>query len=213
MNVDRAVAQLKAAGLSNVLGVQCHVGSRDDRTNLFKSAVAHFGGVDILISNAAVSPAVGPVLDASEEAWDKIFEINVKAAFLLAQEARPLLQKRGGGNIVFVSSIAGLNPFPLLGAYSVSKTALFGLTKAAAQDLASEGIRVNCVAPGIIKTQFSKALYESQTAYDHAISSVPVGRLGESPEIAGVVSFLVSEDASYITGETIVAAGGMTSRL
>lgn len=122
-----------------------------------------------------------------------------------------------------------------MGAYSVSKTALLGLTKAAAQDLAPEGIRVNCVAPGIIKTTFSKAvsipivyvvnrsdccdgssftqLYETKTAHDAAISTVPMGRLGETPEIAGVVSFLVSDDASYITGETIVASGGMPSRL
>lgn len=110
-NVERAVAQLHAAGLTNVLGVKCHVGSREERTHLFAQACERFGGVDILVSNAAVNPAVGPVLDASEEAWDKIFEINVKAAFLLAQEAKPLLQKRGGGSIVFVSSIAGFNPF------------------------------------------------------------------------------------------------------
>lgn len=110
-NVERAVAQLHSVGLPNVVGVQCHVASREDRTNLFAKACERFGGVDILVSNAAVSPAVGPVLDASEEAWDKIFEINVKSAFLLAQEVKPLLQKRGGGSIVFVSSIAGFSPF------------------------------------------------------------------------------------------------------
>lgn len=157
-NVQRAVADLHAAGLPNVLGVKCHVGSSADRTELFRKTREHFGGVDILVSNAAVSPAVGPVLDASEDAWDKIFEINVKAAFLLAKEAKSHIQERGGGNIVFVSSIAGFNPFSLLGAYSVSKTALLGLTKAAAQDLAPDGIRVNCVAPGVIKTNFSKAV-------------------------------------------------------
>lgn len=111
-----------------------------------------------MVSNAAVNPEVGCVMDCSEQAWDKIFEINVKSAFLLAKEAVPFLRKRGGGNIVFVSSIAGLQPFPLLGAYSVSKTALIGLTKAASSDLAAENIRVNCLAPGIVETKFSSAV-------------------------------------------------------
>lgn len=155
------MAELHAAGLANVVGVRCHVGSAEERTNLFRIAAERFGGLDILVSNAAVNPTVGGVLDATEEAWDKIFDINVKAAFLLAQEAKPMLQQRKNASIVFVSSIAGFNPFALLGAYSVSKTALLGLTKAAAQELAPDGIRVNCVAPGIIKTNFSKAVSSS----------------------------------------------------
>lgn len=100
-----------------------------------------------------------------------------------------------------------------MGAYSVSKTALFGLTKALAPDLAPKNIRVNCVAPGVIKTKFAKALYESKTAYEILMSQVPMNRLGTPDEIAGLVAFLVSDDAGYITGETIVASGGMASRL
>lgn len=112
-NVNRAINELKAAGLTNVVGVKCHVGDKEDRTALFSTAIKEYGGLDILISNAAVNPTVGQVLDASEEAWDKIFDINVKSAFLLAKEARPLITKRGGGSIVFVSSVAGYNPFPV----------------------------------------------------------------------------------------------------
>lgn len=212
-NVSKAVADLKAGGLTNVLGIKCHVASKEDRHTLFAETIKQFGGLDILISNAAVNPEVGGVLDASEDAWDKIFDINVKAAFMLAKEARPLISKRGGGSIVFISSIAGYNPFQLLGAYSISKTTLFGLTKAAAQNVATENIRVNCVAPGVIQTKFSKPLYESETALETALQSIPLKKLGQPDEIAGVVSFLVSEDASYITGETITAAGGMLSRL
>lgn len=113
------------------------------------------------VSNAAVNPEVGQVLDASEQAWDKIFDINVKSSFMLAKEAKPLIVKRGGGAIVFMSSIGGYQPFEQLGAYSVSKTALFGLTKAAALDLVRENIRVNCVAPGIIETKFSASVSKS----------------------------------------------------
>lgn len=108
------MADLKAAGLTNVVGLQCHVGNKEDRTALFTTAVKEFGGLDILVSNAAVNPAVGPVLNASEDAWEKIFDINVKAAFLLAKEAKPLITKRGGGSIVFISSIAGYSPSPVI---------------------------------------------------------------------------------------------------
>lgn len=211
-NVQKAVSELQKEGLQ-VHGVKCHVGNAEDRQNLFAEALKKYGGIDILVSNAAVNPEVGAVLDCSEQAWDKIFDINVKCSFLLAKEAVPHLRNRGGGSIVFVSSIAGFQPFALLGAYSVSKTALFGLTKAASQDLATENIRVNCVAPGVIQTKFSSALHESETANEAAISMIPMRRLGQPNEIGGLVAFLVSDDASYITGETVVASGGMASRL
>ncbi|CAD7083262.1 unnamed protein product [Hermetia illucens] len=213
MNVQKAVQELKKDKLE-VFGLKCHVGNAADRKRLFEETIKKYGKLNILISNAATNPAVGPVLDCEEGVWDKIFDVNVKSSFMLAKEALPYIRNQGaGGSIVFVSSIAGLNPSPLLGAYSVSKTALFGLTKAAAQDLAREGIRVNCLAPGIIQTKFSSTLHESKTANEAALSTIPMNRLGSSEEMAGVVAFLVSNDASYITGETIVAAGGATSRL
>lgn len=211
-NVEKAVKQLKDLGLQ-VHGIKCHVGNADDRNRLYEEAVKQFGGIDILVSNAAVNPEAGQVLDCSEQAWDKIFDINVKCSFLLAKEVLPHLKKRGGGSIVFVSSIAGFQPFSLLGAYSVSKTALFGLTKAASQDLAQDNIRVNCLAPGVVKTRFSSALHETDEAQEAAVSMIPMKRLAEPDEMGGVVAFLVSDDASYITGETVVAAGGMASRL
>ncbi|RZF43194.1 hypothetical protein LSTR_LSTR013874 [Laodelphax striatellus] len=211
-NVEKAVGKLKNQGYK-VSGLVCHVGKKEDREKLLTEAASKFGGIDILVSNAAVNPIVGPVLDCPESAWDKIFEINVKAAFMLSQEALPYIRKRGGGSIIYISSIAGYQPLGLLGAYSVSKTALLGLTKAAAVDLASENIRVNCVAPGIIKTNFSSALHESETAREAALTQIPMNLLGEPKEIAGVVAFLVSEDASYITGESIIASGCMASRL
>ncbi|XP_055911758.1 dehydrogenase/reductase SDR family member 4 [Eupeodes corollae] len=211
-NVDAAVDKLKKLNLE-VLGVKCHVGLSEERKALFEQTIQKYGKLNILVSNAASNPAVGGVLECEESVWDKIFDVNVKAAYLLAKESLPHLRKSKGSNIVFVSSIAGYDPFELLGTYSVSKTALIGLTKAAAKELAPEGIRVNCIAPGIIRTKFSKPLYESESAHDEALSRIPMGRLGESDEMAGVASFLVSEDASYITGEAIVASGGMTSRL
>lgn len=211
-NVQRAVEELRKANL-NVIGLKCHVSDAADRKRLFDETIRQFGKLNILVSNAATNPAVGGVLECDEKVWDKIFDVNVKAAYLLAKEALPWLRLQQGSSIVFVSSIAGYEAFELLGAYSVSKTALIGLTKAAAKDLAPEGIRVNCMAPGIIKTNFSKALYEDEAANEATLSRVPMNRLGLPHEIASVAAFLVSDDASYITGETIVASGGMSGRL
>jgi len=212
-NVKSAVELLKAKGLGNIAGIVCHVAKKDDRQRLYKEAVDKFGGIDILVSNAAANPVAGQVLDCPEEAWDKIFETNVKSAFMLSKEVVPFMQKRGSGSIIYISSIAGLVPFEMLGAYSVSKTALLGLTKAVSQQLASDNIRVNCIAPGIIKTKFSEPLHMSETALEISKSLVALNRLGEVHEVAGTAAFLCSDDASYITGETIVVSGGMKSRL
>lgn len=211
-NVDRAVAELKGQGCS-VIGFPCHVAKDQDRENLIKKTVEKFGGIDILVSNAAVNPTVGGVLDCPPDIWDKIFEVNVKNALQLTQLVVPHMQKRNGGAIVYVSSIAGFQPMPVLGAYSVSKTALLGLNKAVAQQVASDNIRVNCVAPGIVETKFSSALTENEAILDKMLEQIPLGRIAKPHEMAGLVSFLVSDDASYITGESFVAAGGMQSRL
>jgi dehydrogenase/reductase SDR family member 4 len=150
-NVDEAVKSLKDLGIVDVIGVTCHVAKESDRKKLFEQTIQKFGGIDVLVSNAAVNPAVSSVLDSTEEVWDKIFDVNVKASYLLAKEVKPYIIERGGGSIVFISSIGGFQPFDLLGAYSVSKTALFGLTKAAALECVKDNIRVNCVAPGVIE--------------------------------------------------------------
>lgn len=156
----------------------------------------------------------GPVLECSEQNWNRIFETNVKAMWQLSKEVYPHLKKVHGGNIVLVSSVAGYQPLgSLIGAYAVSKTTLFGLTKALSQGLVNDGIRVNCVAPGIVQTKFSKVLYESPDAMKCALEMIPMKRLAVPEDIAGTVAFLVSDDAKYITGETICVTGGMGSRL
>lgn len=210
-NVEDATKKLTDEGL-NVTGLVCHVGKTDDRQKLFDAA-QKLGGLDILVSNAAVNPEVGGVLDCSESTWDKIFEVNVKSSFLLAKEALPLLRKSKSGRIIFISSIAGFQPFSLLGAYSVSKTSLLGLVKAASAQLASENITVNSICPGIIETKFSSAITEEGAARDEALSQIPSRRLGQPDEVSGAVAFLASEDGSYVTGENIVVGGGMASRL
>lgn len=211
-NVDRAVAALQGEGLS-VTGTVCHVGKAEDRERLVTTAVNLHGGIDILVSNAAVNPFFGNLMDATEEVWDKILDINVKAAALLTKAVVPEMEKRGGGSVVLVSSLGAFSPFPGLGPYNVSKTALVGLTKNLAIELAPKNIRVNCLAPGLIKTNFSSALWKDKAREESIKEYMRIRRIGKPEECAGIVSFMCSEDASYITGETVVVSGGSPSRL
>ncbi|KAH1182078.1 dehydrogenase/reductase SDR family member 4-like [Mauremys mutica] len=211
-NVDRAVAELRAQNLP-VSGTVCHVGRAEDRERLVATALERHGGIDILVSNAAVNPFFGSTLEASEDVWNKILQINVTATALLVGLVVPHMEKRGGGSIVLVSSIAGFSPFPALGPYSVSKTALLGLTKALAPELGARNVRINGLAPGIIQTRFSSALWKDEAVKEKMMENLRVQRLGVPSDCAGIVSFLCSPDASYITGETVVVGGGAPSRL
>ncbi|XP_069341706.1 dehydrogenase/reductase SDR family member 4 isoform X1 [Eulemur rufifrons] len=211
-NVDRAVAALQEEGLS-VTGTVCHVGKAEDRERLVATAVKLHGGIDILVSNAAVNPSFGSLMDTTEEVWDKILDINVKATALMTKAVVPEMEKRGGGSVVIVASIAAFSPFPGLGPYNVSKTALLGLTKNLAIELAPRNIRVNCLAPGLIKTSFSSMFWMDKAKEESMKETLRISRIGKPEECAGVVSFMCSEDASYITGETVVVGGGTPSRL
>ncbi|XP_068724264.1 dehydrogenase/reductase SDR family member 4-like isoform X2 [Montipora capricornis] len=213
-NVTKAVSEVeKEEQGCSVKGVVCHVANPEHRKNLIEQTLHHFGGIDILVSNAAVNPVFGPLIQTPEDAWDKIFDVNLKSAFMLAKDTIPLMEKRRGGSVIFISSIAAFKPFRGLGAYGVSKTALVGLTKVLADECGHMGVRVNCVAPGIIKTKFSEALWSNGSLSDHLLKMTPLGRLGVSSDISGAVSFLSSDQASYITGETLVVSGGLHSRL
>lgn len=210
--VDDAVKKIKSVS-NNIAGIPCHVGKAEDRQRLLDFAVEKYGGIDILVSNAAVNPVMCQVLDTPEEAWDKIFDVNVKSAFLLTQLVVPLMEARGGGCIVYVSSIAAYKPMEVIGAYSVSKTTLLGLTKAVAMQCVSSNIRVNCLCPGIIETKFSEGITGNESSKELIYQHIPMRRIGKPDECGGIVSFLCSDDASYITGETFPVAGGYFSRL
>lgn len=211
-NVDKAVSLLRSENIQ-VTGTSCNVGIEQDREKLISLTLEKCGGIDILVSNAAVNPFFGNILDSTDEVWSKIFDVNVKASFLLTKQVVPHMEKRGGGSVLFVSSVAGYQPMPGLGPYSVSKTALLGLTRALAPELAHSNIRVNCVAPGIIKTRFSSALWQSEDVTNEFMKQLCIKRLGVPEDIGGVVAFLCSDDAAYITGETITVTGGINCRL
>ncbi|CAM6089824.1 unnamed protein product [Calypogeia fissa] len=209
-NVDEAVAQLQAKGIE-AIGVACHVSKADQRRNLIKTALDKYGRIDILVSNAAVNPAVLPISDMPEEIIDKLWETNVKAGILLTQEAVPHLKE--GSSITFISSITGFNPSSGgLQMYAVTKTALLGLTKALAAELGPT-IRVNSVNPGFVPTHFADYLIRTPEIRKEFESRTYLNRLGTPSDVAAAVAYLVSDDASYVTGENLVVAGGMQSRL
>ncbi|CAF2891205.1 unnamed protein product [Rotaria sp. Silwood2] len=215
-NVQKAVDALKKEKF-DIYGTVCHVSKSDDRKRLLDETIKKYGKLDILVSNAAISPRVGNILETTESEWEKIFDVNVKSAFFLIKEAIPYLEAQKNSSIVIVSSIAGYSPMDLIGAYSVSKTTLLGLTKALVNPCIEKGIRINAIAPGIIKTKFSRSLWDNDNngkeSEDVPFDGCAIGRVGTPDECANTVAFLASDDASYITGETIVVAGGMPSHL
>ncbi|XP_049624291.1 dehydrogenase/reductase SDR family member 2, mitochondrial-like [Suncus etruscus] len=205
-NVDRAIATLQGEGLS-VSGTVCHVGKAEDRERLVAKALEHCGAVDFLVCTAGVNPLVGSTLGSSEQVWDKILDINVKSPALLLSLLLPHMEKRGGV-VILVSSISAYNPVVELGVYNISKTALLGLTRTLALELSPKHIRVNCLVPGMINTEFSKAFqgYED-SVWDQLKKTNKIQRIGQPEDCAGIVSFLCSPEASYITGQNIVVAG------
>lgn len=211
-NVNRAVEQLAAENLS-VSGIVCDVGKKEDRSRLLKLALDKYGGIDCLFSNAAYDLAPKNVLDSTEEEWDKILHLNVKSMFLLVKEVYPHMQKRGGGSIVLTSSVVGFANIPTIGPYSVSKTAVNGLTKVLAPALAPMNIRLNALAPGLIGTEYSKCLWDDEAVLETLKQVNGFSRIGEPEECAGMVSYLLSPEASYVTGEIFVVGGGFKTRI
>jgi NAD(P)-dependent dehydrogenase (short-subunit alcohol dehydrogenase family) len=163
--------------------------------------------IDILVNNAATNPYFGPVLGAELGAWDKTFEVNLRGLFILTKLVYEAWMETHGGSIVNVASIGGLRPGLGLGVYNVTKAGVIMLTRQLARELGGK-VRVNAVAPGLIKTRFAEALWSNEAILDRVLASNPMGRIGVPDEVAGVVAFLVSDAASYVNGEVIVIDGG-----
>lgn len=203
-NIEAAINKLRG---QNIVceGVVCHVAK--DKKKLINFAIEKFGQIDVLVNNAAVSTHFGPTLQTPEDAYDKMLDINVKSAFYLVKEALPHLKKTKG-SVLFISSITAYDSIRDLGVYGMTKTALLGMTKTLAHELGGFGIRVNSIAPGIIRTKFASALLENEVATKNAF-----GRVGETKDVSGPAAFLCSEEAGFITGETLMVTGGVHARL
>ena len=187
-----------------------NVGDTAFCTELVAEVVKRAGGLDILVNNAATNPVYGPVVQTEGWAFDKIMSVNVKSPFELARLAYPHMKARGGGSIVNLSSVAGDTPDPGLGIYSVSKAALNMLTKVLAKEWGVDGIRVNAVAPGLIKTKFSEALWQNEKMLNSFLRHMALPRMGTSEEMAALILFLASPASAYCTGTIFTADGGIT---
>lgn len=206
--VESVAARFRAEGI-DAQGIVANAGKLEDLQQLVDQTVAIYGGIDIIVNNAAANPVFGPVENTESWAFDKIMEVNLKGPFELAKLALPYLRKRGG-SLINIASIGGLSPEPQLGIYSVSKAALISLTQVLAREWAPYGVRANVICPGIIQTKFSEALWNNDMILQHLIQQIPMGRIGQPEEVAGLALFLASPAGSYCTGGVYLADGGYT---
>lgn len=205
---EKVRAEIAAEGGAAVV-IPCNISSREDCETLIRSTMAQFGRIDALVCNAAVNPYFGPIADVPDAAFDKIMASNIKSNLWLCQMARPALSARGGA-ILIISSIGGLRGSALLGAYCISKAADMQLARNLAVEWGGEGIRTNCIAPGLIRTDFARALWENPDIEREVLRNCPAGRIGEPEDIAGAALFLVSDAGRYTNGQTLAVDGGVT---
>lgn len=206
-DLDELANDIKAAG-GECTGIAAHAGEIAQLKLLVDKTVEVYGGIDILVNNAATNPVYGPSLDCPESAFDKIMQVNVKAPFELSKMVHPIMKARGGGSVINISSIAGHTPDPGLGIYSVSKASLNMLTKVLAKEWGEDGIRVNAICPGLIKTKFSQALWDNEKTLAHFTKRLPIARMGTVEEISPMALYLASSASAYTTGGLFSIDGG-----
>ncbi|MEQ5835070.1 SDR family oxidoreductase [Marinobacter sp. NFXS9] len=207
---EQVAGELKEQGFE-AIAVPCHVGRKDDLQNLVDKTLAAWGRIDVLVCNAATNPVYGPTQDMTDDAWDKIMDTNVKGTFWLTQMVLPHMAERGDGQVILLSSIAGIRGNTVIGTYGVSKAAEAALARNLAVEWGPKGIRVNSIAPGLVRTDFAKALVEDPERLKRVEEKTPLRRIGEPVDIAGLAVFLATPASAYITGQVIVADGGETA--
>ena len=208
--VEETVQELRAAGpLAD--GITANVGKPGEAQRIVQHAITTFGGIDILVNNAAVNPVFGPVENTGTDAFDKIMAVNVRAPFDLAKEALPHFIARGGGAVLNLASIAAITPDAGLGIYSVSKAALVSLTQVLAKEWGKDNVRANAICPGLIRTDFSSTLWQDEKILRYMMNRQAIPTLGEPGDIAGLALFLCSDAGRFCTGGTYMADGGYTA--
>ncbi len=204
---EAVAEEINDAG-GEAIGVPCNISDTAQLRHLVDRALDHWEQIDVLVCNAAVNPHFGPLAEIPEEAYDKIMDTNVKSNLWLCNMVIPQMAERKDGAVIIVSSIGGLKG--KLGAYALSKAADMQLARNLAVEWGRANVRVNCIAPGLVRTDMARALWEDDHAYAQAMESYPLGRIGEPEDIAGAAVFLASRAGAWVTGQSLVIDGGVT---
>jgi NAD(P)-dependent dehydrogenase (short-subunit alcohol dehydrogenase family) len=207
--LEEAVSAIGASGRRGV-AISANVRRTDSLRGIVDEVKSQLGRVDVLVNNAGTTPVMGRLHETDEGAWDVIMNTNVKSMFFLSCHAREAMLEHGeGGTIVNVSSVGGFRASSVIGGYSVSKAAVVMLTQVCARSWGRDGIRVNCIAPGLIRTEFARALWEDPETYEAHVRDAALGRIGEPDEMAGAAVYFASPASSFVTGQTLVLDGGV----
>ena len=209
--LDVAAEAIRASG-GDAIGIAAHNGDKDALNALVEQTENHFGSVDILVNNAATNPHFGALLEAADSYWQKTIEVNLMGNVWLSQAAVKVMKAMGGGKIINVASIVGLNPGRNQGIYSVTKAGIISLTKTLAGELGAANIQVNAIAPGLVQTKFAQALWDNPDLLDPLLAQTPAGRIGQPRDICGIALYLASPASDYTTGAVFVVDGGVSAQ-
>jgi len=208
---EEVAAAINAAeGEGTAIAVPANISSKEDLQRVVDETRKAFGKVDIVVCNAASNPYYGPMAGIEDDQFRKILDNNIVSNHWLINMVIPEMIERNDGAVIIVSSIGGLRGSPVIGAYNISKAADFQLARNLAHEYGRHGIRVNCIAPGLIKTDFAKALWDNPETLKRSTETVPLRRIGEPDEIAGAAVFLASAAGTFMTGQAVVVDGGAT---
>lgn len=205
--LDAVAALIREAG-GEALPVAAHTGDKHAISSLIEQATAAYGGIDVLVNNAATNPHFGPILTAEDSHWDKTFDVNVKGYFRMVKACVASMRARGGGKVINIASVAAKSPQPGMGVYCVTKAGVLMLTEVLGVELARDNIQVNAIVPGFVKTRFSRAIWDNEAINDAVLKSIPQQRMAEPEELSGLALFLASEASSFVTGAHFVIDGG-----
>ena len=210
-NVCDAVTQEIRNSGGEATAIPCNISHKDQLELLVTETRKAYGQIDILVCNAAVNPHFGSALEIPDSAFEKVMDVNIKSNHWLIQMVAPEMMERNDGAIIIVSSIGGLRGSETLGAYCISKAADMQMVRNLAMELGPHNIRVNCIAPGLVKTDFARAIWENPDRHDYRKDKTPLRRLGEPRNIAGIAVYMASEAGAWTTGQTVVIDGGVTA--
>ena len=204
------VAEAIRAKGGEAMVIPCHIGDTEQLQNLVDKTIAEWGQIDVLVPNAAINPVYGPLQDLGDEVFDKMLIPNVRVINTLCKLVLPGMAEKGGGAVVVISSVAAIKGSTTLGAYGVTKAADAALVRSLALEWGPKNIRVNAIGPGLVKTDFAKALWEDPERIERINSANPLRRMGKPEEIAGTALWLATEASGYVTGQLIIADGGQS---